>query len=203
MNLALKVKINNVSDLTNARTFAGCGVDYIGFQVQIHAQNTGVDLAKFTQIRGWVIGPAFVLETLNLPEDPIIIQQIFQDFEPDYIEANSSNVAIILNLLNPEKIIFRLNLSDAKTNHIWQNHQFHCVLFDCDCMDTNQIIALVQTLEINKTSYLLNCLPKINEIKILKNNLQNMGLCLNAISETKTGLAELETILDILETLEE
>lgn len=58
---ALKVKINKVSNLTDARYFAAMGVDYLGF-----CCNTGTEMycspSKIKDIIGWVEGPSFVLE---------------------------------------------------------------------------------------------------------------------------------------------
>lgn len=57
----IKIKINKVSNLTDARYFAAMGVDYLGF-----CCNTGTEMycspSKIKDIIGWVEGPLFVLE---------------------------------------------------------------------------------------------------------------------------------------------
>ncbi len=57
----IKVKINKVNNLTDARYFAAMGVDYLGF-----CCNTGTEMycspQKIKEITDWVEGPAFVYE---------------------------------------------------------------------------------------------------------------------------------------------
>ena len=57
----IKVKINKVNNLTDARYFAAMGVDYLGF-----CCNTGTEMycspSKIKDITSWVQGPTFVLE---------------------------------------------------------------------------------------------------------------------------------------------
>ena len=58
---SIKVKINKVNNLTDARYFAAMGVDYLGF-----CCNTGTEMycapSKIKDITSWVQGPTFVLE---------------------------------------------------------------------------------------------------------------------------------------------
>jgi phosphoribosylanthranilate isomerase len=57
----IKIKINKVSNLTDARYFAAMGADYLGF-----CCNTGTEMycspQKIKEITDWVEGPAFVFE---------------------------------------------------------------------------------------------------------------------------------------------
>lgn len=57
----IKVKINKVNNLTDARYFAAMGADYLGF-----CCNTGTEMycspQKIKEITDWVEGPAFVYE---------------------------------------------------------------------------------------------------------------------------------------------
>lgn len=59
--LITKVKINKVSNLSDARYFAAKGVDYLGF-----CCNKGTEMycapSKIKEIMDWVEGPKFVLE---------------------------------------------------------------------------------------------------------------------------------------------
>ena len=58
---SIKVKINKVNNLTDARYFAAMNVDYLGF-----CCNTGTEMycapSKIKEIIAWVNGPEFVLE---------------------------------------------------------------------------------------------------------------------------------------------
>ncbi len=59
--LRTKVKINKVSNLTDARYFAAMGVDYLGFCCNVDTEMYCAP-NKIKQITEWVEGPQFVLE---------------------------------------------------------------------------------------------------------------------------------------------
>lgn len=57
----IKIKVNKVSNLTDARYFAAMGVDYLGFCCNINTEMY-CSPTKIKEIISWVEGPAFVLE---------------------------------------------------------------------------------------------------------------------------------------------
>ncbi len=61
MELKTKVKVGNITSLSEARYCAGMGVDFLGFPFG-HDYET--DFKRFTEITSWVSGPKFVIECL-------------------------------------------------------------------------------------------------------------------------------------------
>jgi phosphoribosylanthranilate isomerase len=57
----IKIKINQVNNLTDARYFAAAGVDFLGFDCNIGSESF-CPLSKIFEIKQWVEGPKFVLE---------------------------------------------------------------------------------------------------------------------------------------------
>ena len=68
MSLKTKVKVGNITNLSDARYCAGMGVDMLGFAIG-KADGQGVGATKFKEITDWIAGPEFILE---LPEGAII-----------------------------------------------------------------------------------------------------------------------------------
>ena len=65
--LKAKIKISQITNLTDARYFAAWGVDYLGFD--IHPDSDAfVNPAKLKEIAEWVEGPEIVLEFDGQPE---------------------------------------------------------------------------------------------------------------------------------------
>lgn len=58
MPLAAKVKVGNITNLSEARYCAGMFVDYLGFP----CDGSKLTVEGLNEIAGWVTGPAFVLE---------------------------------------------------------------------------------------------------------------------------------------------
>jgi phosphoribosylanthranilate isomerase len=60
MSLKTKVKVGNITNLSDARYCAGMGVDWLGFP------SNGVDPILLKEITGWVSGPRYYLEATEL-----------------------------------------------------------------------------------------------------------------------------------------
>jgi len=54
--LITKVKVGNVTNLSEARYCAGMGVDFLSFPI------TSIDPKTYQEITGWVVGPEFGIE---------------------------------------------------------------------------------------------------------------------------------------------
>ena len=75
MSLKLKIKVGNITNLSDARYSAGMGVDWLGFRMD------NIDPQTFREITGWVTGPRFVIE-IHQPSD--LNKAV--DYTPDYLE---------------------------------------------------------------------------------------------------------------------
>lgn len=56
MSLKTKVKVGNITNLSDARYCAGMGVDWLGFPIE------SVNPKTFAEITSWVTGPQFMIE---------------------------------------------------------------------------------------------------------------------------------------------
>ncbi len=83
--LKIKVKVGNVTNLSDARYCAGMGVELLGFPVGPH---DGIDPKKYKEITDWVSGPAFVLEWTGegIPDN---FEDIIQPYNADFIQIGA------------------------------------------------------------------------------------------------------------------
>lgn len=77
MSLSKRVKVGNITNLSDARYCAGMGVDYLSFP------SDRIDPKTFGEITGWISGPQFGLELKN--DHPPI-----ESYQPGFIELNLS-----------------------------------------------------------------------------------------------------------------
>jgi phosphoribosylanthranilate isomerase len=89
MPLKTKVKVGNITNLSDARYCAGMGVDLLGFPLK-NTDGSLLSPAKFMDITGWVSGPAFVLEAgeANLAD----IYKTITSYPAQYVELDVSQL---------------------------------------------------------------------------------------------------------------
>jgi phosphoribosylanthranilate isomerase len=76
MELKTKVKVSNITSLSEARYCAGMGVDFLGFRFWDNDENNyETDFKRFTEISSWVSGPKFVIECLYENDFTWVINQ--------------------------------------------------------------------------------------------------------------------------------
>lgn len=93
MALITKIKAGAISSLSDARFFAGMGVDWLGFNVDPDA-NDYVSLDQYKNFVGWVSGPQRVAEISAVPDDQLI-NSIITDYVPDFIEVNLPHAELL------------------------------------------------------------------------------------------------------------
>jgi phosphoribosylanthranilate isomerase len=82
MALKTKVKVSNITSLSEARYCAGMGVDFLGFPFFDDFES---DFKRFTEICSWVSGPQLVIECL---EQHIIKRVVNEKILADYIQLD-------------------------------------------------------------------------------------------------------------------
>jgi phosphoribosylanthranilate isomerase len=83
--LKAKIKISQITNLTDARYFAAWGVDYLGFDVNPDSEHF-TSPAVVAEISEWVEGPVMVLECYKTPDD-IFIQDYKTSLEKVIVES--------------------------------------------------------------------------------------------------------------------
>jgi phosphoribosylanthranilate isomerase len=86
MPMKTKVKVGNITNLSDARYCAGMGVDFLGFPVS--SNNLSQDLLRFKDISSWVSGPFLVIEWQEPTLSPDQLQQIL-GYNAQYMEINA------------------------------------------------------------------------------------------------------------------
>lgn len=101
MSLSKRVKVGNVTNLSDARYCAGMGVDYLSFPSDL------IDDKTFGEITGWISGPQFGIE-LKKNEPQIEL------YKPDFVELNIENS---IDLVNGKSVIFKASPEDLSRYH--------------------------------------------------------------------------------------
>jgi len=184
--LITKVKVGQVTNLSEARYCAGMGVDFLSFPI------SSVDPKTYQEITGWVAGPKFGVEA-----DSKNISSA-QVYKTDFIEINIDQLVGSSGL---ENLIVSLEASEweiKKSSLLLSKGNILYLELNISSLD-EFTLGIIH--EINEDFKIL--LKPSNQIgldKILK--LPVDGLCFDGNAETKPGLKEypLSEILEKLET---
>lgn len=66
----IKIKASAIDNLTDGRFFAAAGVEWIGFPAD-YSQNKSLTKVQILEVKEWLYGPRYVLETGQLGEDEV------------------------------------------------------------------------------------------------------------------------------------
>ncbi len=194
MALITKVKAGSVSSLSDARYFAGMGVDWLGFDVNPDSPHY-VSLELYQSMAGWVTGPKRVIEmSAGSPE---AIKNIITHYAPDFIEVDASQV-VVLKGLTDVPLMARLDLDTDQLNVQTLAEVKYVVLTVQDALKKKEIIQSISQV----TDVLLVVAPHETQLNNLLTLLPISGICLEGSPEIKVGLKDY-SFADLLESLEE
>src|SRR5215831_15134804 len=172
--LITKIKVGQVTNLSEARYCAGMGVDFLSFPI------SSIDPKTYQEITGWVAGPKFGVEV-----DAKNISRV-QEYKADFIEINidqldqSSDLQnLMINLEASEWSIKKSSLLLSKRNILY----IELVITSLDKFTLGIINDIAEDFKI-----LLKPTGKIDLDEVLK--LQIDGLSFDGNAETKPGLKE-------------
>src|SRR6478736_7069371 len=200
MSLKTKVKVGNITNLSDARYCAGMGASWLGFPMN-EGNGSLLSPEKFMDITGWVSGPEFVLEAeqINLNE----LYSAIQGYPAQYIQLNVSQ----LELFNPS---FIPGLMVSIDIHEWQSVR------DKIMKDKEMISYLLirneregnpndmETLIAEMTE----CCPVLLGFGIVPEKLTDIlqlpieGIAINGSQEEKPGMKDYHQLAEILELLD-
>lgn len=202
MALKTKVKISQITNLSDARYSAGMGVRYLGFNFMANHENY-TPPATFMEIKSWISGPEFVGEF----EDAEIsyIHEYPNLEEVDLIEVTRPDTLKELSLLE-KPIILKLDISKFSSPS-----ELEGIL--------NSAKNLVELFLIEKSSggnfdletilSLGSCYPILLGFGMNKKNIHQIiqdslleGIALQGDKEEKVGFKDYEVLADILEEIE-
>ena len=198
MSLKTKVKVGNITNLSDARYCAGMGVDMLGFAIG-KADGQGVGATKFKEITDWIAGPEFILE---LPEGAII--DISEKYNVSLIELSASEISKLNLLKSGQHFIVRIDLNDWEQhrNDLLQNMDVikYVVVTNAHRLNDHDVKSIVVEIA-SDFSVLLGFEIKV---QLLDEYLgwPIAGLALTGSEETSPGIKDYDHLSSILEKIE-
>ena len=202
MALKTKVKINRITNLTDARYCSGMYVDILGFSLEEGSSNY-VSPTQFQEITGWISGIDYAAEFADL--DAYSIERLLADYPSiTWIESEDLDALVQLVPLG-KKLIYRAQLEDLDT-----------LLPKADLLREHDIILHVtsnnKSLAIDTESSINPFLNQLNVFLgagITSANASSLselpglyGFALDGGDEIKPGLRDFDQLAAILESLE-
>jgi hypothetical protein len=194
--LRLPVKVNSITNLTDARYCAGMGVEMLGFAMsEKHIRHIKSD--KANGIIGWLSGIKVVSESYFGESQDVLVECA------NAISAEAIEIDAILykpNSLPDLNLIFRLSVSEWETvkEVLPENALLHLML---EKADLENISAIKEICESQST--LLN-VSKL-DLALVDNLLlkvQPYGLSIDGGNEISPGISDFDHLADVLEYLE-
>ncbi|OOG72434.1 phosphoribosylanthranilate isomerase [Algoriphagus sp. A40] len=203
--MALKtfVKLNSISNLTEARYGAGMYVNLLGFNLNDPSGKI-IDPELFKEITGWVSGVEFVGEfTFNSKPN---LLEILKDYpaitwiEYDQIEELKSLVGKGYSLIFKADLGGILHLEPEVAQILSKQGIILHLTSKNDQLSQDQLAA-VKKLATN-CKVILGSGINSNNVMDLVETCEIFGISLSGGEETKPGLKDLDQLADILEILE-
>jgi len=183
MPLKTLVKAGNITNLSDARYFAGMGVDLLGFSV---VEGTPHYMAPklFQEIRGWITGPSVVAEIYGL-HSKAALDRILEEYKPDYLEMHVAELALFDTL--PLPFVLRVKKGDLPTSFSQQPAYLIQPYSDAIAAPYPSLLA-IDTKE---------------DLETALRHPAMKGIALNGSAEIRPGLKDFDGLTEILEALEE
>lgn len=203
MALQTFVKINHVTNLTDARYCSGMMVDLLGFSLNPSSPNY-VSPEEYKEITGWVSGVEFVAELSWNPS--LDIQKVLKEY-PDVKWIEYDRLEELKKFQGEEySLIYKVNLQELK--HL--EDQISELIAQTDILvhiqteteeltdsDKKSILSLSE-----KCRVLLGSGITVDNVILTIKELNLYGISLNGGKEIKAGLRDFDQMADILEKLE-
>jgi len=192
MALKTKVKVGNITNLSDARYCAGMGVDLLGFPV---GGADGISLEKFKEINGWVTGPELVLEIASAENATELIEQ----FYGNHIEIDASLLPLLKDIKDLSLLVrVELNNWSKIASNLHPYKQYIKFLVAKNFQDASMKV-------IKEAAQHYSILAEYNEEDGELEELLDLpveGIALKGTDELKPGLKDYQQLSGILERLE-
>jgi len=202
MALKTKVKINRITNLTDARYCSGMYVDVLGFSLEEGSPHY-VSPSQFQEITGWISGADYAAEFTE--SDAYTIERKLADYpEINWIESCDLDTLIQLKTLGKE-LIYQVSMEEIESIvpkiELLNQHQI-----------TLHITSTENTLTIDNKIVIEKLASKVNlflgfgihpeNASMLSEIPGLVGLALDGGDEIKPGLRDFDQLATILENLE-
>ena len=202
MALKTKVKVNHITNLSDARYCAGMGVHYLGFSFII-GDDTYIDPEKYNEIKTWISGPEFVAEFNNA--DISYIKNILSRISIDLIETNQPDILNQLGLIG-KPIILKLDLAkyqsfeDLRGDLSYANDMVELFIIENTSKNT-EIPDFIRELA-SSFRLLLGFNIDKTKIQTIIDETAIYGIVLQGGKEEQVGFKDYDELADILELIE-
>jgi phosphoribosylanthranilate isomerase len=194
MQLKTKVKVGNITNLSDARYCAGMGVDLLGFPIGDHTGQISFD--TFLEIAEWVAGPAFILEYADSMDDEQF-QKVTQSTAVQFVQLNYDQLLRLGTKIEDLSIILITSIAE------WKDIKAHLSTYNISYLVLDETItpewATVE--EINSVISVLVPQHLIDNISDVE-SLPIAGILMEGSSEDKPGQKDYDHLATILEALE-
>ncbi|MFZ1806860.1 MAG: hypothetical protein WAU36_06555 [Cyclobacteriaceae bacterium] len=194
MQLKTKVKVGNITNLSDARYCAGMGVDLLGFPI---GNATGqISFNTFIEIAEWVAGPAFILEYADSMDDEQF-QKVTQSTSVQYVQLNYDQLVRLGTKVEKLPIILETSIAEwegIKTNLSTYNISY-LVLVENKNPDWKMVEQINSTINVLVPQHLIENISEVESFPVT-------GILLEGSPEDKPGQKDYDHLADVLETLE-
>lgn len=194
MQLKIKVKVGNITNLSDARYCAGMGVDFLGFP--IGDAETQIPFDTFQEIVGWVSGPAFVLEYSDSMNDDEF-QKVTESKAVQYIQLNYSQLKQLGKKVENHSIILKTDIGEwsAINSNLSKYDITYLVLAENNSVNWKEVEQINKKVKVLMPYYHIDDIEGIESLPIA-------GIHLEGSSEDKPGQKDYDHLAAVLESLE-
>ena len=188
MALKTKVKVGNITSLSEARYCAGMGVDFLGFPLL----DIESDVKRFKEITSWIAGAATIIECA----DSVDITSIDKNDQPwDFIQLPVESIDFIDLGEITKPIFIRLpgRITESLLTEIKKKSSIHYLIVSRQGWNTSR-----QLLSSFKVFVTIDSETNVEEL--LAQGVY--GISLSGSEESKPGIQDYAALADILEALE-
>lgn len=194
MILKTKVKVGNITNLSDARYCAGMGVDLLGFPIGNNKDQISIE--TFQEIVDWVAGPEFVAEYSDAMDEQII-EKVTQMASIQHIQVNLQQLKSLSPNLTGKSIILSCSIND------WFEH-----VEELKGSPLSYLVLLGDTHDWEKVKLMNDEVPVLAPYSSLTMKLEELltlplsGIVLEGTSEDKPGQKDYDHLAEVLESLE-
>ena len=202
MALKTKVKVNRITNLTDARYCSGMYVDVLGFSLEEGTPHY-ISPSQFQEITGWISGADYAAEFTD--SDAFIIERRLADYPGiNWIESSDLDTLVQLKDLGKE-LIYRVTMEEIesifpKIDVLNKQHiTLHLTSTENKLSIDNEII--IKELA-SKVKLFLGFGINPENASLLAEIPGLAGLAMDGGDEIKPGLRDFDQLASILENLE-
>lgn len=194
MSLVTKVKVGNITNLSEARYCAGMGVDFLGFPTG----SSRLPVETFREIISWVSAPQFVLELEDRMYTGNEIDQLLIDYGVPCVECTSRHFAALSGLPTTPSVLPAILAQE------WDSVKGMIEDFN------DQVVAIrvlpspsadwAVISAISQRHLVLVDFEMVDDLQLLAAG--KIGISLSGTEEMKPGLKQYQHLADVLEKLE-